>query len=96
MEYEADVAFAEVGSFAFVEVRYFDAVEHEAACIGIVEETEYIQEGRFAATGGAHHGDEFAFFDLEGEFVKCDGLYLFGAIGFLKFGDLDHDYELFR
>ena len=40
--------------------------------------------------------DEFAFFNLEGKFVKCDGLYLFGAIGFLKFGDLDHDYELFR
>ena len=96
LENEADVAFAEVGAFAFVEMGYFDTVEDEAAGIGIVEEAEYIQEGGFAAAGGAHDGDEFPFFDFEGEFVKCDGLYLFGAIRFLKFGDLDHDYELFR
>ncbi len=89
-------AFAQVGPFAFVEMRYFDAVEDEAACIGIIEETEYIQESGLSAAGGAHDGDEFAFFNFEGKFIKCDGLYLFGAIGFLKFGDLDHDYELFR
>ena len=96
LENETDITFPKVCSFPLVEVGDFDAVEQEATAIGIIQETEDIEQGGFAAAGRAHDGHEFSFFDFEGEFVKCDGLYLFGAIGFLKFGDLDHDYELFR
>ena len=50
LEYEADITFAKVGPFAFVVMCDFGTVEHEAAAIGIIEETEDIQQGRFAAS----------------------------------------------
>jgi len=80
LEDEADVAFAQIGAFAFVEMGDFDAVEDKATAIGIVKQTEDIQKGGFTATGGTHYGDELAFFDFESEFIQRDGFHFFRAI----------------
>jgi len=90
LEYEADVAFAQVGSFAFVEVRHFYAIEHEAPAIGIVQQAQNVQKSGFSAAGGAHYGDEFPFFDFEAKVIQCDCFHLFGTVYFLKVTDLDH------
>ena len=95
LEYEADIAFAEIGPFPLIEMGDFDAVEDEAAAIRIIEKTEDIEEGGFTAPGRAHDGNELTFFDLEAELVQRDGFHLFGAVCFLEIGDLDHNNKLF-
>jgi len=94
LEHEADVAFAEISSFAFVEVRYFSAVEYEAASIGIIKQTQDIEECGFSAAGGAHNGYELAFFDFKAEVIQRDGFHFFGTVNFLEVTDLDHVFSV--
>ena len=49
LEYKADISFTKVGAFAFVKVSNFGTIEQKASAIGIIQQTEDIQEGGFAA-----------------------------------------------
>jgi len=91
LEYETDISFTEVGAFAFVKVSHFGTIEQKASAIGIIQQTEDIQEGGFAAARGSHDGDKFAFFYLKAEPVQCDSFHFFRAVSFLEFTDLDHN-----
>ena len=94
LEYEADVAFAQVGPFAFVEMRYLGAIEDKAASIRIVEQTQDIQESGFPTAGRPHDRNEFSFLDFEAEVVQRDRFYFFGTVYFLEVTDLDHVFSV--
>ena len=79
LEYEADVAFAVLGALFLFQRAYFLAEELVLARGGVVEEAEDVEEGGFAAAGGAHNGYELTLLDVEGDVVEGYGFDFFGA-----------------
>src|SRR5690242_18702040 len=65
LEDEADVVLARLGKRDFGEARDLLAVEHVGPAGGAIEHSHDIQQGRLAAAGWAHDGDELALGDFE-------------------------------
>ena len=94
LEDKADVVLAQVGPLALVEAGHFNAVELEAAAVWVVEQADNVQQGRFATSGGPHHGNELPFLHLEGKLVQGNGAHLFGAVEFFKVFYFYHDVRI--
>ena len=74
LEDEADGLAADLGELVLGQVADGGAVEVDVAGGGCVQTGEQAEEGRFAAAGGTHDGDELAFGDGEVEaFEDVDG-----------------------
>ena len=65
LEYEADVALAELGAVLLLEPADLLAEQLVASARGVIEQSEDVQERGLAAAGRAHDGDEFAVLDFE-------------------------------
>lgn len=101
MEDEADLAGAEMGLFAVGNAGDIFAAEDVLTRGGFVEESDDIEEGGFAAAGGAHDHDEFAAFDGEIEVAKSIVFGIAETIAFTQAFELDdgflagHSFELY-
>ena len=65
LEYEADVALAELGALFLLELAYLGAKEFVGTAGGIVQQAQDVQQGGLAAARRAHDGDKLAVFDFK-------------------------------
>ena len=65
LEDEADIALANLRALLFFEVANFFVAQVIVALGGVVEQAQDIQERGFAATRGAHDGDELAILNFQ-------------------------------
>jgi len=85
LEDESDLSFAVEGPVFFFQCADFTSQQVVFSRSGVVEQSEDVQQGRFAASGWTHDGDEFALVDFEGDFVQGDRFDLFGPKAFAQF-----------
>src|SRR5690606_13563161 len=86
LEDEADGALAEVRALPLGMPGDFVAEEVILAARGIIQETQDVEQRRFAASGRAHDRHELAGLDLEVDVVERGGLDFVGAV---DFGEVD-------
>ena len=82
LEHEADVALAEFGALALLQLAHLLTEQLVGAARGVVQEAEDVEQRGFAAARRPHHGHELAGLDFEGDTVQREGLDFFRAEDF--------------
>ncbi len=90
LEDEADGFGADVGELVVVEPGDVFVEELEGAGVGLVEEAEEVEEGRFAGAGLAHDGDEFTGFNVQGDATQGLDDHVAHGIAFGDVAKFDH------
>ena len=91
LEDEPDTSFAVTGSVFLFQVSHFFPIQQVAAFVRVVQQTENMQQGRFAASAWTHDGDELALFHFHAYAVECDGFYFFRPEAFAEILYFNHD-----
>ena len=93
LEDESDIALAETGAVALLEVAHFGVTEPVVAGGGVVEEAQDVEQGGLATARWTHNGDKFAVFDFKTDTVEGDGFNFFGAEDFLEVFYFEHIFD---
>ena len=92
LEHEADASATVACAVLLLKVSHGFAVEQIIARVGIVEESEDVQQRRLAAAARSHYGDELAVFYIYTNAVEGDCLHFFRAEDLGKILSLYHNF----
>ena len=80
---------------AFLHCAHFLAIQPISALVGIVQQSQYVQQGGLAASAGSHDGDKIAFLHLQADAVQRHGLHFLGTERPYNVFCLDHLFSVF-
>ena len=92
LEHEAEAVAAQLRELRLGLLRHVVVLEHVAAARRPVDRAEDVEQGRFAAAGRAHDGDEFARIDREIDVGQRRGFYFVGTEQAADAVEMDHGW----
>src|SRR5690606_3321496 len=82
LEYKTNISLSKLRPLPFGELGHFLLQEVVFPAIGIVEQSDDIEQGGLPTARRAHKGHKFALLDFDFKVIKGSSLYFFGGVEF--------------